>query len=107
VLHTLDPDKHLVHVPFVAWSRPASSRAVGETRREFLAPASHRLVGDDEATLSEDQLNIPQAQAEHVLQPDRVADDLGGEPMAVVRVRWRLHAASLVRLQGACQTRLP
>jgi hypothetical protein len=59
VLHALDPDKHFVHVPFVAWSRPASSQAVGETRREFLAPASHRFVGDDDATLSEDQLNIP------------------------------------------------
>ena len=72
-----------------------------------VAPASYRLVGDDDATLSEDQLNIPQAQAEHVVQPDRMADNLGGEPMAVVRVRWRLRAASLVRLQGACQTRLP
>ena len=45
-----------------------------------------------------EQLNIPQAEAEHVVQPDSVADDLGGEPMAVVGIGWRLHAASLAGL---------
>jgi hypothetical protein len=107
VLHPLDPDEDFVHVPFVAWSRPASSQPIGETRGEFLAPASHRLIGDDDATLSEDQLNIPQALAEHVVQPDRVADDLGGKPMAVVRIGWRFHADSLVRLLACRQTWLP
>jgi hypothetical protein len=28
-----------------------------------------------------------------VVQPDSVADDLGGEPVAVVGIGWRLHAA--------------
>jgi hypothetical protein len=59
---------------------------IGETRGKFVAPTSHRLIGDDDAARSEDHLNIPQTQAEHVVQPDSVADDLGGEPMAVVRV---------------------
>ena len=107
MLHALDPDEDLVHVPLVPWPWPAASQAVGETRAEFLAPASHRLVGDDDAALSQDQLNIPQAEAEHVVQPDGVADDLGGKPMAVVRVGWRLHAASLARLRTWRQSRLP
>jgi hypothetical protein len=62
---------------------------VGETGGEFPAPASHRLVGDDDATLSQDQFDIAQTEAEHMIQPNRVGDDLGGEPMTVVRVgRW-------------------
>jgi len=50
---------------------------------------------------------MPQAEAEHVVEPDGVADDLGWEPMAVVGVGWRLHAASLARLRAGWQTRLP
>jgi hypothetical protein len=50
----------------------------------FLAPASHRLVGDSDTALCQDQLNVAQAEAEDVIQPDGVADDLGREPMAVV-----------------------
>ena len=53
------------------------------------------------------QLNIPQAEAEHVIQPDSMADDLGGKAMAVVRVGRRLHAANLAwSSKPACQTRL-
>src|SRR5215469_11237037 len=44
VLHTLDPDEDLVHVPLVPWARPASTQASSETCSEFLAPASRRLV---------------------------------------------------------------
>jgi hypothetical protein len=61
--HALDPDEDFVHVPLVAWPRPAAAQAFGETRTEFLAPASHRLVGDDNTALSQEQLNIPQAEA--------------------------------------------
>jgi hypothetical protein len=107
LLHALDPDEDFVQVPLVPWPRPVAAQAVGETRTEFLAPASHRLVGDDNAALSQEQLNIPQAEAEHVIQPDRIADDLGGEPVAVVGIGWRLHAASLAGLHGYGQTWLP
>src|ERR1700722_168902 len=86
LLHALDPDEDFVHVPLVPWPRPMAAQAVGETRTEFLAPASHRLVGDDNAATSQEQLNIPQAGAEHVVQRDSVADDLGGEPVAVVGI---------------------
>ena len=106
-LHALDPDENFIHVPLVPWPWSAASQAVGETRAEFLAPASHRLIGDDDATLSQYQRNIPQAEAEHVVQPDRVTDDLGGEPMAEVGGGLRLHAASLARLQTGDQSWLP
>ena len=48
-----------------------------------------------------------QAEAEHVVQPDSVADDLGGEPVAVVGIRWRLHAVSLADLRRCGHTWLP
>jgi hypothetical protein len=67
VLHALDPDEDFVHVPLVPWPWPASTQAGSETCSEFLAPAPHRLVGDDDASLSQQQLNITQAEAEHVV----------------------------------------
>ena len=42
-----------------------------------------------------------------MVQPNGMADNLGGEAMAVVRVEWRLHVARLARLRPARQTPLP
>ena len=86
VLHALDPDKDFIHVPLIPWPWPPTPQAAGETCSELLAPAPHGFVGDDGASLSQEQLNIPQAEAEHVIEPDGVADDLGWEPVAIVRI---------------------
>jgi hypothetical protein len=107
MLHALDPDEHLVEVPFVPRPRTATSQTAGKGLAEFLAPATNGLIGHDNATFSQKQFNIPQAEAEHMVQPDSMTDDLGGEAMTITRVwRW-LHAASLVGLQADDQTRLP
>ena len=96
VLNTVDPDENLIHVPFIAWPwPPAAAQAIGECRGKFLAPAPDRLVGDNDAALSQNQLNITQAETEDVVQPDGVADDLSGEAMAIVRIGGWLHVASL------------
>ena len=42
-----------------------------------------------------------------MIQPYSMADDLRGEAMAVVWVRWRLHADSLVRSRHGRQPWLP
>src|ERR1700693_5512226 len=49
VLHTLDPDEYLVQVPLVPGPRPAAAQAAGKALTEFLAPAPHALLGDDDA----------------------------------------------------------
>ena len=54
-------------------------------------------MGDDYASLGQQQLDITQAEAEHVIQPYGMANDCGREPVAVVRVGWWLHALSFVR----------
>jgi len=107
VLHDLNPDEDFIHPPLVSWSWPAAARAVGETRTEFRAPAPHRLIRDDNAALGQQPLDIPKTEAEDVVQPDSMADDLGGEPMTIVRVGLRLHAASLRRPRACGQTWLP
>ena len=106
VLHSLDPDEHLVEVPFVSWPWPAAAYTTGMGLAELLAPAPHSLIGNHNASFSQNQLNIPQAEAEYVIEPDSMADDLSWIAMAVMRVgRW-FHAVSLVGLQPVWQTRL-
>ena len=107
VLYSADPDEDLVHVPLVSRARSAASQAAREDLAKLLAPLTNRLIANNDATFSQEQLNIPRAEAEHVIQPDGVADYLGGKAMAVARVGWQFHAASLAGLQAACQIQLP
>ena len=104
MLDALDTDEDLIHVPLVAGSWPTPAQSVGKTRCKFLAPAPHRLVGDEDTAFRQDQLDIPETEAEHVVQPDGVADDLSCEPMAIVGVGWRRHPTSLIALRACGQT---
>jgi hypothetical protein len=106
VLHALDPHEHLIEVPLVTRSRTTAAQAVCEGLAKLLAPASNGLIRDCDAPLGQQEFNVSKAEAEHVIQPDRMADDLGGEAMAVAWVRWGPHAASLASLQPACQIQL-
>ena len=87
VLLAADPDEHLVHVPLVAGLWPAPLQRIGEDPAEAQAPLADALVADDDPTRRQDQLNISQAQAEAVIEPDRMLDDRGREAEAAIRVR--------------------
>ena len=89
MLNALDPDEHLIEVPLVARLRPLASQTIGKALTKFVAPAPHRLIGNDDTPLSQKQFHIAQAEAEHVVQPHGMADNLRGEAVAVVRVAWR------------------
>ena len=54
MLHALYPDEDFVHMPLVARLRPAAAQAVSKTGGEFVAPAAHGLIGDDDTPLSQD-----------------------------------------------------
>ena len=95
MLHALDTDEDLVHVPLVDRSWPAAAHAVGKT-------ASRRLVRGGSTAFRQDQLNIAQAKAEHVGQPESVADDLGREPMMVDGSGGRMGSCRQSRPPHAC-----
>src|SRR5262249_23551306 len=92
VLVAADPDEHLVHVPLVSGLWSASLQRIGEDPAKAQAPLADALIADDDPTRRQDQLNISQAQAEAVIEPDRMLDDRGREPEATIRVRRYRHA---------------
>jgi hypothetical protein len=82
-----------VQVPEAA--RPAAPRPepARDRRPEAREPRPHRLVGDDDAALGEQLLDVAQAQREPGVQPHRVLDDRQWE--AVPARPARAHAAAL------------
>src|ERR1700691_3301282 len=59
--------------------RGSDSCALIGLRRRLLAPAPHGLVADDDAPLGQKQFDVAKAEAEHVVQPHSMADDLRGK----------------------------
>jgi hypothetical protein len=60
----LNADEDLVQMP--AFARPGSpvAQLLGKITAEFLTPAPDSFVGEGHATFGQDELNIPQAEAE-------------------------------------------
>ena len=82
-------------MPFVAWPRPAPLERVGEGSSKAQAPGADALVAHDDAALGQDRLDVAQAQAEAMVEPHGVGDDLGGKAEAAVRVRHLFHGQQL------------
>src|SRR4029077_18044564 len=76
-IHVLarDPHDHFVEMPAIARSRTAPSQAPSDRRSEFEHPTANALVGDVEATLGKQLLDIAIAEGEAKVQPHSVLDD--------------------------------
>ena len=96
-VQALAADRHekFVQMPRIAdGPRPTSeSSRVGRTER--LAPLADGLVRHRDAALGEEVFDVAEAEGESVLEPDRVADDRGREPVAEIVRDVGRHPASV------------
>ena len=91
----LNRDENLVEEPRVAkYSLPSLHRA-GVGRPEFPTPLPDGFVGDGYPTLRKQVLDITIAQAESVIEPDGLADNLGRVAVALVGNLVSLYVPSL------------
>src|SRR3954469_13252552 len=97
VQDAVDLQVHLIEGPDVARLGPSSAELPGKVSAELQAPVSDAFMGDHDAPLGQDQLHIPQAQAEYMVQPYSVADDLGRKAIAGIGGEVGRHPASLAR----------
>ena len=78
-----NPDHHLVEVPIArAWAAPPQISC--DPGPEFQNPAPHRFIGNLQAALGQEFLNVAVAQCEPEVQPNRVLDNRGREAMASI-----------------------
>src|SRR5215469_2902512 len=100
-------------MPFVANSRQASTDPVSELLAKFARPLPHRFVADDDAAGRQQLLNHAQPEREAEIQPDGVADDLGGEPITSIAGASRCHHPTRLptsvrfRKRGAAKLTVP
>src|SRR4051794_6157580 len=87
------PDLDLVQVPLVTGTGQPAADLVREPLAELQRPLPHDLVADRNAAGGQHLLDHAPAEREAEVEPDRVADDLGREPVAGVGRRDRLHHA--------------
>ena len=80
----LDPHEELVEVPRVAQPAFSTPQPAGVLATELPAPLTDGFVGDRNPALRQQILHVAKAQAEPVVQPDGVADDLWWKPVAPV-----------------------
>ena len=66
-----------------------------KTRSEPQAPPANQFVGNFYVPLSKELFNITEAQAESMIEPNRIADDLGRKSMAVISGFALVHSDSL------------
>jgi hypothetical protein len=71
--------------------------APGEVGPEPQAPLPDALVGNRDPALGQDQLNVPQTEAEDMIKPYGVADDLGRKAVARIAGEVGLHTSSLAQ----------
>ena len=95
LLATLDRDEHLVEMPGVSHPTASAPQPPRVDRTEPLAPLPNRLVGDRHASLREEIFGIAEAEAEPMVEPDRVADDVGWESISVIAGRLAPHRPTL------------
>src|SRR5271165_4875192 len=104
VLLAGDGDHDLIEVPLVAAAGGSPTDAVGEFPTEFQAPLPDRLVCDRDAASRQHLLDHAQAQREPEIQPDRIADELGGIAIACIkRVSGRRHPAQISDYPGSAK----
>jgi hypothetical protein len=64
--------------------RPAFAKIGSDLGSKMVHPAAHRLIGNQDATLSQQILDVAEAQGEPDIKPDRVLDDFGREAVAAI-----------------------
>jgi hypothetical protein len=91
----VDADEDFVEKPVIARSSLAAAQGLGVGAAELETPLPDRLVADRDSTLGQEVLNVPEAQAETMVEPHGMGDDLTRVSIASVRIR-RFHLQIMV-----------
>ena len=81
---TVDRDEDFVQKPRISESTLTSLQPPGVIGAELPAPLPNRFVRHDDAAFGQQILNIPEAHAVSVVEPDGMADDFGRKAMPMV-----------------------
>jgi hypothetical protein len=84
LLLAVNSNEDFVQVPNIAEAALTPLQFSGIVRTELLTPESNRFIRDDDSAFGEKILDISEAQAETMVNPDGIADDFWRETMTVI-----------------------
>lgn len=93
MLLTLNLDKDIVDKECIALTRMSAPKSLGIFRTKLYTPKTNRLVTDGDTSLGEQIFDITIAEVKSMVQPDRIADGIGGKLVAFVRRLGSFHSA--------------
>ena len=94
---TVDRDEDFVQKPRISESTLTALQPPGLNGAELSAPWPNRFVRHDDAAFGQQILDIPEAQAVSVIQPDGVADDFRRTAMPKVAGSSNVHPGIVPR----------
>jgi hypothetical protein len=80
----IDRDEHLIKMPACVCGWMRSPELSGRGDAKLCGPAANSFIGDIDATLGQQILDILKAQRKSEMQPDGMLDDLGRKTVAVI-----------------------
>src|SRR5438552_7159316 len=95
LLLAVDANEDFVQVPNIAEAALTPFQFSGIVGTELLTPESNRFIRDDDSAFGEKILDISEAQAETMVNPDGIADNFWRETMTVIARPVVLHGTSL------------
>jgi hypothetical protein len=95
LLLAVDSNEDFVQVPNIAKAPLTPLQFSGIVRTELPTPDSNRFVRDDDSPFGEKILDISEAQAETMVNPDGITDDFWRETMTVIARPVVLHGTSV------------
>ena len=105
VLCTADFNEDFIDEERVTEACMSPAQWLRVVRAKLLAPGANGLVADRNTSFGQQILDVSCAQAEAVIKPHGVLDDLRGESVAFVHRMKRLHASMLAHSTLTCQNR--
>jgi hypothetical protein len=95
LLLPVDSNEDFVQVPNIAQAALTPFQFSGVVGTELLTPDSNGFIRDDNPALGQKILNIPEAQAEAMVNPHSIANDFWREAMTVIARAAVLHGTSV------------
>ena len=86
VLLPVDFQEYFIKMPCVSWFRATFFQLIGIPLAEFQTPLTNRFIGEHDAALGHDLLNIAITEGETEIEPDTVADNFCGETVSFVEI---------------------
>ena len=78
--------EEFIDIEGIAVSTMLTLQAAGINGSEFDTPKPDRLSADSDASLSKEIFDITVAEIEAIVEPDGIADDIGGELVSFIGI---------------------